>query len=648
MFEQLILSENIPNKSDDYLKIEKMFSTEHGVLSFILKNGERQLFQDFFRLFDGLAVKKQIDVLDLLVNVYSHAVKKSLTRFPLCSIIHRIVNQIAHRSGGSPLVQIFAVEATPAVESSDYYEEDPDTYSDDNFDQTHIEIDFGTEHNQIMLEYPNTKLKKGDSLGYFSKEFVCLWSRDGGITHFAERNPGEALIFFPIDDLVNDARTMPFGSNKKRVDDLLTLERVHSIRSGFQFTTGIDLRKMYIRDQIALIDFLSEKNNTRWVRLSNILQEHGEDFQLIAQAFLGMDDSRSDFFLEKVSTMQWKLVRDILIKYSDLNKAINVVEKDAKKFFHLKNELIDTRTIIQEFVKRSTKLLFDVLENPEQAVKDFNGAQQDVLMFGSIFKAAVKTGVEFKLEDVAGLDIASFSGKDLPPELRRSLKEISAANWLARGVVGKKIIESFNEVVDIGDENRIWYVLCRGNDVVSFIRFDVLKNTNDERLHEYSGSFNVHPAYRGSVIGEAMINEVLIHESKNAILHGTLDPRIEVGTRYVEEVGYLVTGVIENYLDTPESFFEVIADQSVLKNYKSRGWSREDVIEFAREHSREPLVVQAERGDIIVASVTRDAGAEPEFISAAAEILRAGFVGTRYIPDGPDSKVRYMIFEKIK
>ena len=158
----------------------------------------------------------------------------------------------------------------------------------------------------------------------------------------------------------------------------------------------------------------------------------------------------------------------------------------------------------------------------------------------------------------------------------------------------------------------------------------------------------MHPAYRGSAIGEAMMNEVLIEESRRAVLHATMDPRIDVGTRYVEDIGFLVTGVAENYLDTAESFFEITADQAVLGNFESRGWTREQALTFARERVRESLIVQAERGDIIVASVTRDAGAEPAFISGAAEILRAGFVGTRYLSEGEGSKVRYMIFEKSK
>jgi ribosomal protein S18 acetylase RimI-like enzyme len=502
----------------------------------------------------------------------------------------------------------------------------------------------------LKYKYDVKSLGQAEEVRVISSDYTAVYGDNGRPIELALRKIG--ANFVDTQNIFNLPANIPFGSEKKLKDIRYLYEQVQTplVATFIEQVFGIDFSKMSLRSQIQLIEYISKQsiqqyNDLMRLRINGKIPDsfYGALFAVNANKEVG------EALVDCARNFDPEITDSLCSKYNTLIQEIYQIEIMIGNFFadKTKNE-VDARRAVQEFSKRAADILFKAAKNPERADEFFASATKDILMFSSIFKAAVKTGVEFKLEDVAGLDVTSFKGNELPEEIRTSLKEITAANWLVRGEVGKNVVGGFNSVVDQGGEERMWHILRRGNEVVSFVRFDGIQKSGDEQLHEYAGSFNVHPAYRGSAIGEAMMNEVLIEESRRAVLHATMDPRIDVGTRYVEDIGFLVTGVAENYLDTAESFFEITADQAVLGNFESRGWTREQALTFARERVRESLIVQAERGDIIVASVTRDAGAEPAFISGAAEILRAGFVGTRYLSEGEGSKVRYMIFEKSK
>jgi len=455
----------------------------------------------------------------------------------------------------------------------------------------------------------------------------------------------------PLGEIFEDFCGKVFPDEMSNTDLFFLFKQLHrpEVKKIFEQDFGVSYSELVLFEQVNILKYLAEKNSNVLERLHNIAKK---DFRLkkeVLSAFLAcvVDGDFDNGLLGFAENESVETVISVLGLFNNLISKIKEVDQIIKKNIYEKHSYLNRTYVIQEFIKRTIQALKKAIIQPHKAREIFNAIDADALLFGSMFKTAIKTLVISEIKDVASFDIKNVLNQELSVIEKNEMLGVVAQNWLPRGEVGAEVVSRFKKKIDSDVSLTKWAILKKDKKVISFVGFESL-DSKDGRQHLYAGSFNVDTKFRGSSIGDIMIREVLIRESKRAVLHATMDPQIDIGTRYVEDIGFLVTGVAEKYLDTSESFFEITADHTVLGNFESRMWTREQTLEFAREHSREPLVAQAERGDIIVASVTRDAGAEPEFISGAAEILRAGFIGTRYIPDGPDSKVRYMIFEKQK
>lgn len=484
-----------------------------------------------------------------------------------------------------------------------------------------------------------------------SSDYIGKTDQDGLLEKVALYSGDIQLDDFrPIDEIFEDFHGKVFSEPMTRRDLLFLFKQLHrpEIKKIFENDFGILYSELDLVGQINVLKYLAEKNSNILDRIHKIIKK---DFRLKKEVLPTLlacvvDDNFDNTLLDFLEEESVEDVLSILGSFNNLISRIKNIDQDIKKNI-TKHRHVDRTIAIQQFILRATTILKKAMINPQKSNELFDQADAEVLLFSSIFQTALKSSAISEITDVASFDINKVSNQDLSTIEKNEMFGVVAQNWLSRGAIGAEVLSNFKKTIDEAGSFKKWSILKKDKRIISFVGFENL-DSKDGRPHVYAGSFNVDAKFRGSSIGEIMIREVLIQESKRAVLHATMDPRIDVGTRYVEDIGFLVTGVAENYLDTAESFFEITADQAVLGNFESRGWTREQALMFARERARESLAAQAERGDIIVASVTRDAGAEPEFISGAAEILRAGFVGTRYLSEGEGSKVRYMIFEKSK
>lgn len=494
-------------------------------------------------------------------------------------------------------------------------------------------------------------LKRNNEPQIISSDYIGETDQNGLLEKLASYSGDVQLVDFrPVDEIFKDFHGKVFSEPMSNRDLLFLFKQLHrpEVKKIFEYDFGVSYSELDLIGQINVLKYLAEKNSNILDRIHKIIKK---DFRLkkeVLPAFLAciVDSNLANTLLDFLEHESVENVLNVLGPFNNLISTIKKVDQDIKKNIP-KHRQVDRNLAIQQFILRATNTLKKAMNNPQKSNEFFDQIDEEALLFSSIFQTAVKSSVISEIRDVSSFDVSNISNQDISNIEKDEMFGVVAQNWLLRGEVGAKVVSSFKKKIDDNDLLKKWVILKKDKRIISFVGFENL-DSNDGRLHLYAGSFNVDAKFRGSSVGEIMIREILIQESKRAVLHATMDPRIDVGTRYVEDIGFLVTGVAKNYLDTAESFFEITADQAVLGNFVSRGWTREQALTFAREHARESLAVQVERGDVIVASVTRDAGAESEFIAGAAEILRAGFVGTRYLSEGEGSKVRYMIFEKIQ
>ncbi|MFH1946667.1 MAG: GNAT family N-acetyltransferase [Candidatus Magasanikbacteria bacterium] len=184
-----------------------------------------------------------------------------------------------------------------------------------------------------------------------------------------------------------------------------------------------------------------------------------------------------------------------------------------------------------------------------------------------------------------------------------------------------------------------FYVLKKDGKVVAFIRFD--KPTKDG--HRYAGSFNVDPDYRGSAIGEAVIKNALDKEADNYILDATVYPKIQVGTKYVEESGFTITNVLPNYDNSGETFFEITCDKKNNELYTSREATQEQLIAQHHDNNWQDRI-----GNNLIVLKFDPEKENNEIIKATQELVATGYIGSRYFSDPKDKSKRFYVFEMKK
>lgn len=504
---------------------------------------------------------------------------------------------------------------------------------------------------RLMKEYSfSVELGRGEHVRRISKDYAGLFSARGRLELLAPRphaDEKKELLFVDASRVMSEPAILPFGTEKSIDESLYLFEQLQSplIRRALENFFGEPFIKISLRNQIQLLNFVSTQNEEVLGRIRAQLEKPEFPKKVFLDAFFSCA-ANQELGMELMKFAEENLPADVELvcgAYNKLTSAIDSVEYEAKIFFTTVEKKVDTRKVVQEFVKRGADIFQRSLKKHESAVTEFESVRADVMMFASIFKTAVKSGEVHELSEVNGLDMQAWQQEDLTQTDKDSMIGIAAGNWIVRGAVGEQVVAGLREKLQQSDASE-WYILKKEGEIVSFVRFENLKS-DDGRLHEYAGSFNVHPQYRGSAVGETMIREALNKEADRAVLHATMDPRIDVGVRYVEDTGFFVMGVADNYLGSAESFFEITCDRSAHKKFQTRSWSIDKIIQLGR--TAESIESQIAREEIVVLNITRNAGEEIAFVEGARTALRAGYVGTRYIADPNNEATRYMVFEKL-
>lgn len=398
--------------------------------------------------------------------------------------------------------------------------------------------------------------------------------------------------------------------------------------------SGVPFNNLSLREQFWFYRFLKEKkDNPNTEKILTAAKKFKEPFlkTFIALSFDNSADTKILSLLEKYND---KTLQILFEKFSAFVDAGEYVEKEVQKFFvNATDKNADSQKVSGEMFQRGVDLLnsfaSQTIENPNEKLQKLN---HEIVIFAGLFKTLFDLKNKVDFSEVQGLKLQIKSLSELIPEEKNQMEEIIFANWVETAktpeqkTLGETVVAGFKKYLESTTYSEL-YILKKDNKIISFLRFDEIPGRPG---HKYAGSFNVDPQLRGSAIGSAVMEETLMREQERSVLEATVNPNIDVAMNYVEEIGFVITKTLPNYLESGNTFFEIQCDKKMQAAAISRQVSIEDIV----THNLFDFFVFADA----------DKTAAVQKVEA---MTREGYMVTRYSRHPEQKGQRVMVFEQI-
>ena len=476
---------------------------------------------------------------------------------------------------------------------------------------------------------------------------------EGKVGLFDEKN--ELVGYFELGDLtgadkqrraaVLDITRELIFANPDTDDDIRSefLKKYHEFFSEvFMQQTGIYFNNISLREQLWFFQFISNADEQTKKKTIKLARDFGRP---AIRSFIALEQDQNvgtSIISLADSDMHEDLKQQIFSTHEEIIEVLDDIKQEAKKFFNdEKHQNTDFEEVANEIAKRACIILKDLSHTATQEqdaaglIKKINETKRDVVIFSSFFKAIFKRKETIDFAEVRGLDFQKLPIDWLDDGTKKEMLEIARKNWQPMGRAGNGVVEEFAHTLNHG-HGTDFYILKKDGKVVAFIRFD----EPQPNRHRYAGSFNVAPAYHGSAIGEAIIKNALSREAGSFILDATVHPQIPVGTRYVEDVGFTITGVVPNYHDSGEAFLKITCDKISNQQYITKEAQQQQLI---AQHISNDWQKQIGHGVIVLKF--DPAKENDQVIRAIGELTDAGYIGSRYFSSPGENNKRYYVFE---
>lgn len=305
-----------------------------------------------------------------------------------------------------------------------------------------------------------------------------------------------------------------------------------------------------------------------------------------------------------------------------LAKSGRVTVNDLRKYLFEINRRIASLLVAAEDKEKVRAMM-----GGEEGAEDFGEAGSEIAFFRTLFRDAFKGQKRVEFQDVRGVDVKELEAGEVSESDKAAMMSISAENWSEAPYLAPYVKKATRKKLYDDSGKTHWRILKKDGDILSFVRID----ETDDPNKKYLGSFNVNKKYRGSALGEAVFNDLVDRESKDAVLELHADPRSTVGTSYVERNGFVITGVDEVAVDGNEiPLFRMALNAAENEDLVAKGM--EDL-----EDLRKRSDVRVETFDI-----SQDFDA---MIEAVKRETSYGNVISRYAYDKNDPNIRYLAIE---
>ena len=348
-------------------------------------------------------------------------------------------------------------------------------------------------------------------------------------------------------------------------------------------TTGLHLNNLSFKEQGWFLIYFNQADAEKKEKLLNFISNHKEDG---IKSFLALETDKQ--LGEKLLNLSSRLDRDAAaIFFHQLSEMTDLAEKEnseLKKLFLKDGEeecSLDWTEIRLGLLRKANEIITNFNQESEgpqanrNLLKALENGKAEISLLASVLKEAKKENLNINLETIKNLNLSVKEfNETMPSADYQAVLNMAQENWRSFGneKMEKTVVSDLEKTLKENINQRS-YTLKYKDRVIGFVRFE---KTDNNSL--YAGSFNVSNDLRGLSIGQKMMESVLAGESENNILEATASIKIPAGCAYVEKIGFVADGIIDNYHSTGESLFSIKLDKEKNKKYGLRSEGKEQPI----------------------------------------------------------------------
>ena len=353
---------------------------------------------------------------------------------------------------------------------------------------------------------------------------------------------------------------------------------------------GIKLSEYHIRTQLALLNFLSRASRVD-VRQVKTLIESGEsdhERKSIAECLLILEKGDPYLALEYVNGLldDKELGMPIIEKFNELVISVNDVENILQVQFHVSPTSKGVAQISKTITERAvallsryysdfwtqgkhaeiaygSEMLLDIYDEEfghltggyderdreqgsrlqdfkksrealqQKILADLETINSGTLLLLSSLKALHDEGHAIDLDEIQNITFGIEQPEGLTLDDKATLRHTYSENYATKPELRDKLLADFNKVLD-GEGTDILYVIRhKADDGTNPIRASYRLELADDG-HLYFAAFNVDPTYRGSALGEMMLEQSLDKVADQNIIEADCDQSTVVANNYIE------------------------------------------------------------------------------------------------------------------
>lgn len=445
------------------------------------------------------------------------------------------------------------------------------------------------------------------------------------------------------------AKLFPAGMASEEQFDTYAQLMHPGIRKKIEDDFGIALETLPFWQQRHFLEFVSRTSTKDVAPVQRLVQQFGAD---ALHTFLLLETNGRA--IEEVLAITEKTdedtARKIFQKVGAILEQTNDIERAVEDFFLSESqEVVDAEAVTKEMVKRSAKMLTRIAKSApgemEKRVAEMHALEEDVVRFASIFRTAFKGKTDVSFESIKGLQLERVKVSQLEDETKRTemiaaAVNIATSNWEGQAPgVAAKVIEGLQEHLAHPDAE--FFVLGREGKIISFVGFTPVPGKEG---HMYAHSFNVDPDHRGAGFGESMMIHALVEMMQHAVLHATAHTQIPAVTRYVHDVGFAITGIVENYEGTGVDFFEITADKDENERRAARKLE-EKPADITDAKALASILDGSDSPSMVTLQYDVQKDAE-RMVKEVKKLTALGYAGHNAYKDEKNRNVRVFVFER--
>jgi hypothetical protein len=339
----------------------------------------------------------------------------------------------------------------------------------------------------------------------------------------------------------------------------------------------------------------------------------------------------------------------VLNKYQEIIDEAKNIKENIKNFYKKEKDIDedDVEQVLDTLLGRAKTLLDDYTEklhsgtqiDMDEISSRLENQKTDAAVFASIFEAAYKKE-KIAFDELRGVDYKTSSSIELSNDEKKMILDVVKLNYPDKEQqedILQKIEESFK------NEKTKWHLLTRQGEqeksLVSCLRFDEL---DEESV--YAATFNVGSVYRGSKLGDAMFDRVMIEVAQNKKIHAIAEMDKSVSDYYINKGGFNAKGIKINE-KTKRKYYEIERFDPENEFYGTkRIANNQDLLAYYKEDANPEDLIRMQKYILV-----KKEDENKVFNRREIEyILNNGYLLTRTIKneqiDGKNDS--YLVFEK--